>query len=70
MLHFVVRRLLISVVLLFGISLISFFMVTLAPGSPYPWGELNPKITPQVKEMFQKKFHLDEPLYKPNSPQA
>ena len=64
MLHFVVRRLLISVVLLFGISLISFFMVTLAPGSPYPWGELNPKITPQVKEMFQKKFHLDEPLYK------
>ena len=39
-------------------------MITLAPGSPYPWGELNPKITPQVKEMFRKKFHLDEPLYK------
>ena len=64
MLNFVARRLLISIVLLFGISLISFFMVTLAPGSPYPWGELNPKITPQVKEMFRKKFHLDEPLYK------
>ena len=63
MLHFVIRRLLISLVLLFGISLISFFMITLAPGSPYPWGELNPKITPQVKEMFRKKFHLDEPLY-------
>ena len=39
-------------------------MITLAPGSPYPWGELNPKITPQVKEMFRKKFHLDQPLYK------
>ena len=63
MLPFLVRRLLISVVLLFGISLISFFMITLAPGSPYPWGELNPKITPQVKEMFRKKFHLDRPLY-------
>ena len=62
-LNFITRRLLISVVLLFGISLISFFMVTLAPGSPYPWGELNPKITPQVKEMFRKKFHLDRPLY-------
>jgi len=62
-LNFVARRLLISIVLLFGISLISFFMITLAPGSPYPWGELNPKITPQVKEMFRKKFHLDEPLY-------
>ena len=64
MLNFVARRLLISIVLLFGISIISFFMVTLAPGSPFPWGELNPKITPQVKEMFRKKFHLDEPLYK------
>ena len=62
-LNFITRRLLISVVLLFGISLISFFMITLAPGSPYPWGELNPKITPQVKEMFRKKFHLDRPLY-------
>ena len=39
-------------------------MITLAPGSPYPWGELNPKITPQVKEMFRKKFHLDQPLHK------
>jgi len=52
-LPFLIRRLLISIVLLFGISLISFFMVTLLR-SPYPWGELNPKITPQVKEMFRK----------------
>ncbi len=59
---FIVRRLLISVVLLFGISIVSFFMITLAPGSPYPWGELNPRITPQVKEAFRKKFHLDRPL--------
>jgi len=63
MLNFVIRRLLISIVLLFGISLVSFFMITLAPGSPYPWGELNPKITPQVKEAFRKKFHLDRPIY-------
>ena len=63
MLHFLIRRSLVSVFLLFCISLVSFFMVTLAPGSPYPWGELNPKITPQVKEMFRKKFHLDRPLY-------
>lgn len=62
MLNFIIRRLLISVVLLFGISVISFFMITLAPGSPYPWVELNPRITPQVKEAFRKKFHLDRPL--------
>ena len=63
MLAFIIRRLLISVLLVFGISLVSFFMLTLAPGSPYPWGELNPKITPQVKEMFRKKFHFDRPLH-------
>lgn len=64
MLNFLIRRLAISVVLLFAISLVSFFIITLTPGSPYPWGELNPKISPQIKEAFRKKFHLDQPLYK------
>ena len=63
MLTFISRRLLISAVLLFLISVISFFIITLTPGSPYPWGELNPRITPQVKEAFRKKFHLDRPLH-------
>jgi peptide/nickel transport system permease protein len=63
MVAFVTRRLLIGAVLIFGISLISFFMMTMAPGSPFPWGELNPKISQETKEIFRKKFHLDRPLY-------
>lgn len=63
MVTFIIRRLFISTVLLFLISVVSFFIITLTPGSPYPWGELNPKISPQVKEAFKKKFHLDRPLY-------
>jgi peptide/nickel transport system permease protein len=59
---FILRRLGLSVVLLFFISIISFFIVTLTPGSPYPWGELNPKISAEVKANFRKKFHLDRPL--------
>ena len=59
---FIIRRLALSVVLLFIISIISFFIVTLTPGSPYPWGELNPKISAEVKAAFRKKFHLDQPL--------
>ena len=60
---FILRRLLITVVLVFFISLISFFIITLTPGSPYPWGELNPKISESVKENFRKQFHLDEPIW-------
>ena len=52
MTSFLLRRLGLSVVLLFIISIISFFIVTLTPGSPYPWGELNPKISAAVKENF------------------
>ncbi len=63
MISFLLRRLALSVVLLFIISLISFFIVTLTPGSPYPWGELNPKISAEVKANFRKKFHLDRPLH-------
>jgi peptide/nickel transport system permease protein len=61
---FLIRRLLVSVVVLALVSLVSFFIITLTPGSPYPWGDLNPKISPAVKESYRKKFHLDEPYHK------
>lgn len=64
MIAFIVRRLLISLVLVFFISLISFGIITLTPGSPYPWGELNPKISESVKQNYRKQFHLDEPIWK------
>ena len=60
---FILRHLALSVMLLFIISIISFFIMTLTPGSPYPWGELNPKISAEVKATFRKKFHLDRPLH-------
>ncbi len=63
MLAFILRRLGLSIILLFLISFISFFIITLAPGSPYPWGEMNPKISPEVKAAFRKKFHLDLPFH-------
>ncbi len=64
MMTFLLRRLLISLVLVFLISLISFFIITLTPGSPYPWGDMNPQISEAVKENFRKQFHLDEPVWK------
>jgi peptide/nickel transport system permease protein len=61
---FLIRRFLISLVVLALVSIISFFIITLTPGSPYPWGDLNPKISKTVKETYRKKFHLDQPLHK------
>jgi peptide/nickel transport system permease protein len=64
MTHFIIRRLLITFVLMFFISLISFLIITLTPGSPYPWGDMDQKISQSVKENFRKQFHLDEPIWK------
>ncbi len=64
MINFIIRRILVAFVLMFLISVISFFIITLTPGSPYPWGDLNPKISAAVKANFRKQFHLDDPLWK------
>lgn len=61
---FLIRRLAISVVVLFLVSVLSYLIITLAPGSPFPWGDLDPDISPSVKEIYVKKFHLDQPWYK------
>ncbi len=62
MLGFLIRRTFVSLLVLALVSVASFFLATLAPGSPYPWGDLNPKISEEVKQNYREKFHLDEPL--------
>ncbi len=64
MLTFIIRRLLISIPILIGITLVSFFIIHLAPGSPYPGLEMNPKVSPEVRELMKKAYHFDEPLPK------
>lgn len=48
---------------LFGITLISFFIIHLAPGKPTDiFAELNPKITPEAREKLEKYYGLDKPV--------
>src|SRR5512135_2239130 len=48
---------------LFGITLISFFIIHLAPGKPTDiFTELNPKITPEAREKLEKYYGLDKPV--------
>jgi peptide/nickel transport system permease protein len=63
MIAIVIRRLLISFVVIAMVSVISFAMITLTPGSPFPWGDLNPQIAPAVKAEYRKRFHLDQPWH-------
>ena len=61
--HYLLRRLLIALPSLLGISLILFVLLALAPGDPF--GELasNPNIPPEVREALRAKFGIDDPIF-------
>src|SRR6202158_3890866 len=60
--RYLLRRLLISVPSLIGISIVLFAVLALAPGDPF--GELasNPNVPPEVGAALRAKFGLDDPI--------
>ena len=47
----------------FGITLLSFFIIHLAPGKPTDLlSEMNPKITPEAREKLEQLYGLDKPI--------
>ncbi len=60
---YLLRRLLVAIPSLLGISIILFTVLALAPGDPF--GELasNPNIPPEVRLALRVKFGLDDPIY-------
>jgi peptide/nickel transport system permease protein len=63
MLTYLGKRLFEMIPTLFGITLISFFIIHLAPGKPTDiFTELNPKITPEARERLEKYYGLDKPV--------
>lgn len=58
--NYLIRRLLQNIPILFGITLISFFIIHLAPGSPIGL-TLNPKASPKIIEQMEKNYDLDKP---------
>jgi peptide/nickel transport system permease protein len=59
---YLVRRLLIAIPSLLGISIVLFTVLALAPGDPF--GELatNPNVPPEVALALRHKFGLDDPV--------
>src|SRR3954468_22015482 len=60
--NYLLRRLIVAVPSLLGISLILFVLLALAPGDPF--GELasNPNVPPEVREALRIKFGMNDPI--------
>jgi peptide/nickel transport system permease protein len=60
---YLLRRILLAIPALLGISLVLFTVLALAPGDPF--GELatNPNIPPEVRAALRAKFGLDDPIW-------
>lgn len=63
MLSFLIRRLLHTIPILLGVSLITFLLMSLTPGDYYTQLSQNPQITPQRLAELRAKQHLDKPWY-------
>ena len=60
---YVLRRVLLAIPALLGISIILYTVLALAPGDPF--GELatNPNVPPEVQAALRAKFGLDDPVW-------
>ncbi|WP_213289351.1 ABC transporter permease [Bradyrhizobium sp. sGM-13] len=60
--QYILRRLLIAVPSLLGISLVLFTVLALAPGDPFAELVTNPNVPPEVAAALRAKFGLDDPV--------
>src|SRR6185312_7519642 len=63
MLRYLVRRLLLLVPILFGVSLLIFFWIRALPGSPAE-SLLGERATSQLVQAYRHRYGLDQPIYK------
>ncbi|MGD9805940.1 MAG: ABC transporter permease [Hyphomicrobiaceae bacterium] len=61
--NYLLRRLLIAIPSLLGISLVLFTVLALAPGDPFEELTTNPNVPAEVAAMLRQKFGLDDPVY-------
>ena len=62
MARFIVRRLIQSVVLVFAVMTLSFFLIRLTPGGPEVVLMSNPRVSAETLQRMRERFGLDDPL--------
>jgi peptide/nickel transport system permease protein len=60
--RYLVRRLLIAIPVLMGISLVLFTVLAFAPGDPFEELATNPNVPPEVRMNLRAQFGLDDPV--------
>lgn len=63
MTQYLIRRLLIAIPSLFGISVILFMLLALAPGDPFEELATNPAVPPEVRMQLRASLGLDDPIH-------
>lgn len=61
--QYVLRRLLIAIPSLLGISVVLFVVLALAPGDPFSELATNPNVPPEVQAALRAKFGLDDQIH-------
>lgn len=59
--YYIIRRLIVSLPLLLGISFLTFMLFHLAPGNYFDTLRLNPQISEETIKRYEEQFHLNEP---------
>ncbi len=60
---YILRRMLIALPSLLGISVVLFTVLALAPGDPFEELATNPAVPAEVRQMLREKFGLDDPVW-------
>lgn len=60
---YILRRLLISIPTLIGISMVLYLILALAPGDPLSQFAADPSVPPEVRENIRRQLGLNDPVY-------
>ncbi len=66
MINYIIRRLLLVIPTLFGITLVTFVIVNLAPGDPAEFqsqGIMDPEVSIRIHEQLREYYGLDKPIH-------
>jgi len=63
MIRFIIKRLIITVPIVFFLSFLTLFLINLVPGSYFDQLRMNPQIGEEVIKSYEEKFHINENVF-------